>query len=307
MELTDPPVQAPAEALLAPSAVTVGTSGLGDCADAVATAVALLTSRHRLIDTSNAYDGGRSEQVLGRAITDLGGLPGGVQVISKADRDPATGAFDRDRVLRSFEESTSRLGLDTLPLYQLHDPYTITVAEAMAPGGAVAGLVELREQGAVGAVGVAAGPTSLLTEYVATGAFDAVLSHNRFTLVDASAADLFDAARRRDMVVFNAAPFGGGMLADGARTGARYAYRDAPADLLTWVRRADDVCARYEVPLAAVALAFSTREERISSTVVGVRSQARLTELAALLATPIPDELWPALDALGPPPSPLTD
>ena len=296
-----------ADLTLAPSTLTLGTSGLGDRADAVATVQALLTSGHAMIDTSNAYDGGRSEQVIGRAIAEVGGLPAGTQVISKADRDLGTGAFDRDRVLRSFEESTSRLGLDTLPLYQLHDPYTITVAEAMAPGGAVQGLVELRDQGAVGAIGVAAGPSALLGEYLDTGAFDAVLSHNRFTLVDRSAAALFHRARRRGIVVFNAAPFGGGMLADGARSGARYAYRDAPADLLAWVQRADEVCARHRVPLAAVALAFSTREEMISSTVVGVRSQARLTEVTALLATPIPDELWPALDALGPPPSPLTD
>ncbi|WP_147915623.1 aldo/keto reductase [Ruania zhangjianzhongii] len=296
-----------ADATLTPSAITLGTSGLGDRADAVATARALLRTEHAMIDTSNAYDGGRSEQVIGRAIADLGGLPAHVQVISKADRDLGTGTFDRDRVLRSFEESTSRLGLDSLPLYQLHDPYTITVAEAMAPGGAVQGLVELREQGAVGAIGVAAGPSALLTAYLETGAFDAVLSHNRFTLVDRSAADLFDRARRRGIVVFNAAPFGGGMLADGARSGARYAYRDAPAELLAWVQRADEVCARHRVPLAAAALAFSTRQVMISSTVVGLGSQARLTELAALLATPIPEDLWPALDALGPPPSPLTD
>ena len=296
-----------AESLLTPTLVTLGTSGLGDRPDAVATARALLRSGHAMIDTSNAYDGGRSEQVIGRAIADLGGLPTGTQVISKADRDLETGVFDRDRVLSSFEESCTRLGLDTLPLYQLHDPYTITVAEAMAPGGAVQGLVELREQGVVGAIGVAAGPTSLLTEYVSTGAFDAVLSHNRFTLVDRSAAELFAAAREREMLVFNAAPFGGGLLASGARPGGRYHYREAPADLLTWVQRAEEVCADHRVSLAAAALAFSTREETIASTVVGVGSAARLRELDDLLDTPIPADLWPALDALGPPPSPVTD
>src|SRR5699024_4532737 len=147
------------------------------------------------------------------AHAELGGLPEGIQVISKADRDLATGVFDRDRLLRSFEESTSRLGLDTLPLYQLHDPYTINFEESIAPGGAVQALVELREQGAVSAIGVAAGPSSLIREYVQTDAFDALLSHNRYTLVDSSAADLFEEARRRDMVVFNAAPYGGGLLA----------------------------------------------------------------------------------------------
>src|SRR5699024_7710367 len=195
------------------SRVVLGTSGLAKVPDAVATACALLGRPNSVIDTSNGYDGGRSEQVLGRAISALGGLPAGTSVISKADRDPGSGLFDRDRVLRSFEESTARLGLDRLPLYQLHDPYTITVAEAMGPGGAVQGLVELRDQGAVGAIGVAAGPSALLNAYVNTGAFDAVLSHNRFTLVDRSAEMLFSSAHARGMTVLNAAPFGGGLLA----------------------------------------------------------------------------------------------
>ena len=302
-------MQSRVEALLAPSVVTLGTSGLGNRPDAVATARSLLTSQHRLVDTSNAYDEGRSEQVLGQAIADLGGLPEGVQVISKADRDLVTGVFDRDRVLRSFEESASRLGLDTLPLYQLHDPYTITFEEAMAPGGAVQGLVELREQGAVGAIGVAAGPSSLIRQYVQTDAFDAVLSHNRYTLVDSSAADLFEEARRRDMVVFNAAPYGGGLLAAADRAGAdaRYAYRPAPEELLDWVHRASAVCARHGVSLAAVALAFSTRSQVVSSTVVGAGTAARLAELDALLAVETPAEVWPELESLGTPPTTVTD
>src|SRR5690606_23507298 len=179
-------------------------------------AVGLLTGPHGLVDTSNMYARGRSETVLGAAIAELGGVPSGTLVLSKADRDLDTGAFDRDRVWRSFEESTERLGLERLPLYQLHDPYTVTFEEAMGSGGAVQGLLELREQGLVGAIGVAAGPTELLTRYVRTGAFQVLLSHNRYTLVDASAADLFAEAADRGMTVLNAAPFGGGLLANGA-------------------------------------------------------------------------------------------
>ncbi|TDE95133.1 aldo/keto reductase [Occultella glacieicola] len=302
-----------ADTLLTPSPVTLGTSGLGHGADAaadaadVAAARALLTGGHTLIDTANMYGGGRSEVILGRAIAELGGVPAGVQVISKADRDLATGTFDRDRVLRSFEESTARLGLDTLPLYQLHDQYTITFAEAMGPGGAVQALVELREQGAVGAIGVAAGPTAMLADYVRTGVFEVLLTHNRYTLVDRSAAGLIAEAAERGMTVFNAAPFGGGLLAAGARPGATYAYRAAPDALLAWVTRLEELCAGFGVPVAAVALHFSARNPRVASTVVGVRSPERLAQTDALLATEVPEELWAEIDRLGTPPSTLDD
>src|SRR5690606_27848305 len=99
------------------------------------------------------------------------GLPDNRVVFSKGDQDPVTGAFTGDRMRRSFEESTERLGLATLPLYQLHDPYTIEVHEALAPGGAVDVLLKLREQGRIGAIGIAAGRRELVEEYVKTGVF----------------------------------------------------------------------------------------------------------------------------------------
>ncbi len=59
--------------------------------------------------------------------------------------------------------------------------------------------------------------------------------------------------------------------------------------------------------MAAAALAFSMREPRIHTTVVGIYSQQRLDELPGLIATEIPEAFWTALDALGEPPASPTD
>ena len=294
--------------------LTLGTSGLGRGTEpgspeeqqAVDTAVDLLTSRHGFVDTSNNYAGGRSEAVLGLAIARLG-AQAGERVISKVDCDPDTGVFDRDRVLRSFDETTARLGVDRLPLLHLHDPYTVTFEEAMGPQGAVAGLIELRDSGRVDAIGVAAAPVPLMARYVATGAFDAVLIHNRFTLVDQSAAPVFADAQERGMTVFNAAPFGSGLLVTGAREGALYDYSPAPADLLAWVEGLERVCAAHAVPLAAVALQYSLRSPLVDSTVVGVAKPGRRAQSDQLIDTPVPDALWADVDALGAAPSPVDD
>lgn len=296
------------------SPLTLGTSGLGrdtvpgspeeDAAVAIATD--LLSSSHRFVDTSNEYAAGRSEAVLGLAIARLG-EDAATRVISKVDAEPGTGVFDRDRVLRSFDETTARLGVERLPLLHLHDPYTVTFEEAMAPGGAVEGLIELRESGRVDAIGVAAGPVPLVARYVATGVFDAVLIHNRFTVVDQSAAPVFADARERGMTVFNAAPFGSGILVSGPRPGAIYGYRPATPELIGWVERLERVCIAHGVPLAAVALHFSLRSSLIDSTIVGVVSPGRRAQLDELAATPVPDDLWSEVDALGPAPSPVDD
>jgi D-threo-aldose 1-dehydrogenase len=288
--------------------VTIGTSGLGKRPGAdEALAAALLASPFRQLDTGNNYALGRSESLLGEAIAAVGGLPRDKVVFSKADQDPDTGVFDGDRVRRSFDETTARLGLDTLPLYHLHDPYTITVSEAMAPGGAVPALVRLREEGRIGAIGIAAGEHALVEEYIRTDAFDVVLSHNRFTLVDRTAETILRLATERGMTVFNAAPFGGGILAGSTFRGDTYGYQPASAEFLAHLDAVRALCAEWEVSVAAAALAFSLAEPRIHSTVVGIYSRQRLDELPGLIAAEIPAEFWAALDALGPPPPSPTD
>jgi D-threo-aldose 1-dehydrogenase len=52
------------------------------------------------------------------------------------------------------------------------------------------------------------------------------------------------------------------------------------------------VCARHDVPLAALAIQFPLRHPAISSILVGARSPAEIEEDLDLLSFPIPAELW---------------
>jgi D-threo-aldose 1-dehydrogenase len=282
------------------SPLTLGSSSLGDRPGAPELADALLATDVGNVDTSNIYAQGKSEQLLGDAIRRAGGLPEGKLVYSKADRDVKTDVFDGDRVRRSLEESLERLGLDSLPIYHLHDPYTVTFAQAMAPGGAVAALKALRDEGVIGAIGIASGTIAGVHEFVATGEFDAVLSHNRFTLVDRTAQPTFELARELGMTVFNAAPFGGGTLANGAST---YGYREMPSDFAAHLERVRELANRFDIDLAAAALQFSLRSDLVDSTVVGITSLERLEALPGLRDAAVPQEFFDAVEALGAPPA----
>ena len=296
------------------SPITLGTSWLGagtqpgdpEEAAAVELAGAMLHGPYALIDTSNNYAKGRSEEVLGLALS-AGGAAEGRSVVTKADQDPESGSFDRDRVRRSFEESGRRLGVERLGLLHLHDPYSVTFEEAAAPGGAIAGMLELREEGLVDAIGIAAGTVSLMRQYVATGAFDVLLTHNRFTLVDRSALPLIEDAVDHGMGVFNAAPFGGGLLARGSASGATYAYADSPPELLEWVARVEKLCGGHGIDLPTAALHFSLRSPLVNSTIVGISSTERIDQLERMRQTEIPPSFWEDLDALGTPPSNIND
>jgi D-threo-aldose 1-dehydrogenase len=280
--------------------VTLGASRLGERPGGMELADALLASSLGNIDTSNMYAEGRSEELLGDAIRRAGGIPGAKLIYSKADRDLGSGVFDGDRVRRSLDESLSRLGVDTLPLYQFHDPYTVTFEEAMASGGAVPALLALRDEGVIGAIGIASGTMAQVHEYVATGVFDVVLSHNRFTLVDRTAEPTFRLARELGMTVFNAAPFGGGTLANGATT---YGYQEMPPDFAAHIDRVRKLAAEWSADLAAAALQFSARSPLVDTTVVGVSSLDRLDALASLVDAALPDGFFDAIEQLGSPPA----
>ena len=291
------------------SPVCIGTSPLasmpalygyevaGDRAEA--TILETLRGPFNFMDTSNNYGGGSAERRIGRALAAAGGLPPGFVLATKVDADPGTGDFSAERVKRSVEESLERLGLDRVQLMYLHDPeYHLTFAEAMARGGPVEALTALRDQGVLAHLGVAGGPVRLMREFIATGQFDAVLSHNRFTLVDRSAGPLMDDACQRGVAFVNGAPYGGGMLAKGPDVQPKYAYRPAGEAVRGAVRAMQRACAAHGVSLAAAALQFSLRDPRVTSTVVGVSEPARIEEIAALMSEQIPAGLWAELDSL---------
>jgi D-threo-aldose 1-dehydrogenase len=295
------------------SPVCIGTSPLAGMPEhygydvseqrAMATISAAIRGPFNFIDTSNNYGAGAAERYIGRVLSQAGGLAPGFVLATKADADPVSGDFSGDRVRRSVEESLERLGLDRVQLMYLHDPeFHLTFAEAMAPGGAIAALVQLRGEGVLDHLGVAGGDVQLLADFIATGLLDVVLCHNKFTLVDRSAEPLMEDARRRGVAFVNAAPYGGGILAQGPDAQPRYAYEPAGPSIHDAVRAMQAACAAHDVPLAAAALQFSVRDPRVAATVVGVSAPARIDETARLLSHHSPDELWAELELLTAPP-----
>lgn len=291
------------------TSVSIGCAPLGDMPDTFAYSVpeeqalellrAVFKSPINFLDTAASYGDGESERRIGIVLRELGGVPPGYVVGTKADRNVQTGDFGGEQIKRSVERSLRLLGLDRLPLVFLHDPEHTTFENVMSPGGPVDVLLRLREEGVIGHVGVAGGPVDLMMRYVATGAFEAVITHNRYTLLNRSAEPLLEMASSRGLGVLNGAPYGSGILAKGPDAYARYAYQEAPEQMVEQTRRLDAICKRHNVPLAAAALQFSLRDPRIHSTIVGMSRKERLEQTIELARHPIPDEIWPELDAAG--------
>ncbi|MDP8926384.1 MAG: aldo/keto reductase [Actinomycetota bacterium] len=261
---------------------------------------AIFESPINFLDTAASYGDGEGERRIGEVLDEIGGAPPGFVIATKADRDLSTGDFSGEQMRRSVERSLRLLGMDRLPLVYLHDPEHAPYEELMASGGVVEVLVGLKEEGIIEHLGVAGGPVDLEIRYVETSLFEAVITHNRYTLINRTAEPLLDRATDLGVPVLNAAPYGSGILAKGPDAYARYAYQDAPRDLIETVRKMSEVCREYDIPLVAAALQFSMRDPRITSTIVGLSRPERVGQTLDLAAYHVPDELWPRLDALVP-------
>jgi len=273
--------------------------GGSDPAESAALADALLRSEVvRYLDTSNNYGAGESERRIGSALRAAGGIPTGFVLQTKADRDMVSGDFSGPRMRASIEESMDRLGLTHLPILFLHDPENTTWEQAMAADGPVAALVAARDEGLIGHLGLSGGPVDLLARFLDTGHFEVVITHNRHTLVDRSAQPLLDLAAAKRIGVLNAAPYGGGMLTRWPVDRTRYAYGEAPPALIDAADEMGRLCADAGVPFAAAALQFSTRDPRITSTIVGMRTVGDLQASIELDEIEIPEDLWAALLAV---------
>lgn len=263
---------------------------------ALATIRAIFAGPLNFLDTGASYGQGESERRIGLALREAGGLPPGFVLSTKVDPDPETRDFSGAQVLRSAEQSLARLGLERFQLLHLHDPERISFEEAMAPGGPVEALLRLQREGIARHLGVAGGPDDLLRQFVATGAFQVVLTHNRYTLVDRSATPLIEEAAAAGVGVLNAAVYGGGILAKGPEVLPTYGYRDVRPEVRERIERMSRLCDEFGVPLRAAALQFSVRDPRITATVTGLSRPERIGEVVQQLQTSIPEELWTALE-----------
>jgi D-threo-aldose 1-dehydrogenase len=266
--------------------------------DAVDLVRALFDSDIRTIDTANGYSDGRSEERIGRAIAEHGGLPDDVLVMTKVD--PSGADYSGDRVRRSLDESRRRLGVDPLPLVQLHDPEFHDLDRMTSAGGAVEALVDARDRGEIGHLGLAGGDVRQMARYLELGVFEVLLVHNRSTLVDRSAGDLIARAGELGVAVLNAAVLGGGVLADTTGRVDSYGYRPALPATLEAIVRMREVCAAWGTDLATAAVRFSTRDPRIASTIVGISKLERIEATVAAATVDLPAPFWDELEALLP-------
>jgi D-threo-aldose 1-dehydrogenase len=206
--------------------------------------------------------------------------------------------YSRDGVLRSLEATLQRTGLDHVDVLYIHDPdeHWPEAAEEAVPA-----LVELREAGVVGAIGVGMNQSAMLARFIRETDVDVVMLAGRYTLLEQGAADdLLPTALEQGRSVVAAAIFNSGLLGrEEVAATATYNYQQASHDVLMGARLLASVCREHGTTLPAAAIRFPLRHPAVASVVVGMRDPEEVRHNLAAHAQHVPDELWADLEHRG--------
>jgi D-threo-aldose 1-dehydrogenase len=275
----------------------------------------------RYFDTAPFYGLGLSEGRVGRQLRKR--APGSYTISTKVGRlllpcapEEVNGVFfvdtpqvrwvydySYDAVMRSYEESLKRLGLDKVDILFVHDVDAFchggregseqAIQDLIQKGGWRA-LDELRSSGAIAAIGAGVNewqPCARLLELVDPDLF---LLAGRYTLLEQDPIDtLFPQCARRGVGVVIGGPYNSGILA-GRST---YNYSDAPPEVVKRVRDIEAVCCTHAVPLHAAALQFVLAHPVVVSVIPGSQTLGELEQNIAALDVRIPTAFWEALKA----------
>ena len=266
-------------------------------------------------DTAPWYGFGRSERVMGDVLRGseyilsdkVGRLlaPGPVKNpadFGMVDPLPFNVVYDYsyDGIMRAYEDSLQRLGLDRIDILLVHDIGEFQHGQDHVKhfknleSGGYRAMDELRTAGLIKAIGLGVNENKVCMDALAIGDWDVFLLAGRYTLLEQTAIDtLFPACRKAGTSIICGGPFNSGVLV--GRDSWNYAK--APKEVIDKARALGVVADEFGIPLPAAALQFPLGDEIVCSVIPGPRDKGELEQIVTWFKTPIPKEFWSTLKA----------
>jgi D-threo-aldose 1-dehydrogenase len=216
--------------------------------------------------------------------------------------------YSYDGVMRSFEASLERTGLDRFDILFAHDLDIYThgsqaaadaYIDAFMSGGYYA-MLSLRDQGVIKAFGGGINEWQICEALAKRGDFDLFLLAGRYTLLEQEALGSFlPLTETRNIGIVLGGPYNSGILARGPSEEAQYNYSNAPAEIIERVRAINAVCERHGVRMIEAALNFPLLHPSVVSVIPGGQSVEEVRANRDILGRSIPADLWADLKAEG--------
>jgi D-threo-aldose 1-dehydrogenase len=161
---------------------------------------------------------------------------------------------------------------------------------------------ELRDSGAVSAIGLGVNETQVVEQALEHADFDVVLLAGRYTLLEQEALETFlPNCARRGVEVIVGGPYNSGILATGVGRGGpvNYNYAGAPEQVVSRVARIESICNAHKVPLRAAAIQFPLAHPQVLTVVAGMATSEQVVQALEDMRRPLPPALWHDLRVAG--------
>lgn len=312
----------------------LGTCPLGgvysqiDEAAAQATYAAAWAGGIRHYDTAPWYGLGQAEHRTGRALynhpRNQYSLTTKVGRVLKAPRDrdnfipPAWQAplafephhiFTYDAIMRSYEDSLQRLGINRVDALYIHDldsgyfsnPIDLdNKLRELDIGGGYKALDELKRAGDVKAIGAGINERGMINRFLTAADIDLFLVASRYTLLEHDIYnDEIRSAGKRGASIVVGGPFSSGILATGVIDNAKYEYGMPPLAIIERVNKLSSIAREYKVALAAAALQFPLAAPEVTAVIFGAVNPDEVNSNIAHFNAVIPQNFWSDLRSEG--------
>ena len=216
--------------------------------------------------------------------------------------------YSYDGIMRSYEQSQMRLGMNRIDLLVIHDLdfwFHMTEAKVAAHLSQLftsgwRALDELRSHGLVRGVGAGINELGMMPRFLDALPLDFFLVALRYTLMEQEVLEAeFPYCERAGVGIVIGGVYSSGITATGPIEGAKYNYSDATPEVRERVRRMQAACASHGTPLAAAALQFPLAHPIVASVIPGAVSPDQVRQNVENFRRPIPASLWSDLKREG--------
>ena len=215
--------------------------------------------------------------------------------------------YTYDGVMRSYEDSTQRLGLNRIDLLLIHDlDYLFFETEAELDERFVEldsgwkALAELKASGRIKGIGAGINEEKVISKYLDCYDLDFFLIAMPYTLLHQKTLELeFPRIERNGVGVIIGSPHAGGILATGPGTDIRYHGKTVPREIEDRVRAIQGVCRRHDVDMKAAALQFPLGHASVASVIPGSKHPAEVSDNLEMMKVSIPMDFWNELRSEG--------
>lgn len=289
----------------------IGGTGWGDVneKDSIAAIHTMIDQGVNLIDTAPSYGRGHSEEVVGKALyscrekvillTKCGiRWPENVKYgSSKPIRDSSKAA-----ILKQCDDSLKRLNTDYIDIYLIHWPDSNTPFEETADA-----LKTLKQQGKIRFSGISNFEDDDLEKFYNLNVIDVI--QYPYSMVNRTKEEVLKTYAKKGVYTMGYGGLGAGILTGAIREIPKFEPGDARlgfydffsepkfSKVMELLKTLDQIAADHNVPVAQVAVNWTTRHSYIGASLTGVRNAKEAVENCSAFSWSLSDKEMETINA----------